>query len=46
MLTASIVWLAMTGFFMTFAERGSRTYYATMLAIPAVVYLIAYVTEL
>lgn len=44
MLTASIVWLVLVAFFMSAAEDSSdRFYYGTIFAIPALVYLIAYI---
>lgn len=44
MLTASIVWFIIVAFFMLFAEDTSdRVYYGVIFAIPAVVYLVAYV---
>ena len=44
MLTASIVWFVIVAFFMLAANDSSdRIYYGTIFAVPALVYLIAYI---
>ena len=43
MLTAAIVFACIATFFAVFGEKDDYAYYATLLSIPAVLYVIAWI---